>query len=252
MRLDIFLVEKGFFPSREKAKLAIVDGKVTVNNKIRDKASFETEETDNVEVAENTLLKYVSLGGMKLEKAIETFDFDFKGKKVLDIGASTGGFTDCALQHGADFVFAVDVGTEQLHESLHAHEQIQSFENQNIRDFVLPEKVEVIVMDVSFVSQTTFFPDLNNFLTEDGTVISLIKPQFELDQRIRFSNGIVIDKKLHLKVLKNIVTAAGKNGLYIQGICVAPIFPKKNIEYLAIFSNTKAAKVMDLKKFVGL
>ena len=252
MRLDVFLVEKGFFPSREKAKLAIVDGKITVNKKIRDKASFETEDTDTVEVAEHQLLKYVSLGGMKLESAIETFGFDFKGKTVLDIGASTGGFTDCALQHGADFVFAVDVGSEQLHHSLIGHEQIQSFENQNIKDFILPKKADVIVMDVSFVSQATFFPNLNNFLVEDGIFISLIKPQFELDQRIRLSNGIVVDKKLHLKVLKNIVNAAAKNGLFIQGLCTAPIFPKKNTEYLAIFSNTKAAKVMDLKKFVGL
>jgi 23S rRNA (cytidine1920-2'-O)/16S rRNA (cytidine1409-2'-O)-methyltransferase len=252
MRIDVYLVENKFFPAREKAKIAIIQGCVSVNNKVIDKASLMLEETDLVEVADNSLMKYVSLGGFKLEKAIEAFRFDFTGKTVLDIGASTGGFIDCALQHGATKAIGVDVGTEQLHESLKEDSRVQSFENQNIKEFVLDEKVDVILMDVSFTSQNLLFPFLQKFLNENGTFISLIKPQFELDQRLRFSNGIVKDKKLHVKVLQKTVSEAAKHGFFVQKIIKAPLQPKKNEEYLALFYNYPPVQFVDLKKVVEL
>jgi 23S rRNA (cytidine1920-2'-O)/16S rRNA (cytidine1409-2'-O)-methyltransferase len=250
MRLDVLLVEKNFFPSREKAKLAITEGKVMVGNKIITKAGAEVELDALIQVSDNQILKYVSLGGLKLEKAIEEFRLNFRKKTVLDIGSSTGGFTDCALQYGASLVYAVDVGSEQLHHSLANHEQIKSFESQNIKEFELDEKVDIVVIDVSFTSQTSIFPHIKRFLKEDGIFVSLIKPQFELDQKKRFTNGIVTDKKLHLQVLKHIVTDAAQNGLFIQNACLAPVFPKKNTEFLAYFSLKPPAQLLDFGKMV--
>jgi 23S rRNA (cytidine1920-2'-O)/16S rRNA (cytidine1409-2'-O)-methyltransferase len=251
MRIDILLVEKGFFPSREKAKMAVTTQKVMVNGHIVSKASEDVAEDSTIQVSENQILKYVSLGGLKLEKAIKTFNINFAKKTVLDIGASTGGFTDCALQHGATLVYAVDVGTNQLHHSLVMNEKVKAFEQLNIKDFEIPAPVDVIVIDVSFTSQTVIFPLLKNFFQPKGVLVSLIKPQFELDQKVRFSNGIVTDKKLHLKVVQNIVTSAAENGLFIQNLCVAPAQPNKNTEYLAHFTNYPPAGLLDLKKIIN-
>ncbi len=250
MRLDILLVEKNLFPSREKAKLAIAEDKVLVNGKLANKGSADISEDAVIEVSEHQILKYVSLGGLKLEKAIQEFNVLFKEKTVLDIGASTGGFTDCALQFGAKKVTGVDVGNEQLHESLRNHPKVQSFENQNIKDFTLEEKVDIVVMDVSFTSQVLIFPYLKNFLVEKGVFISLIKPQFELDKRLRFTNGVVTDKKLHIKVIQNLISEAAQQGLFIQKVCAAPSQVKKNTEYLALFYNYPPAMLLDVSEIV--
>ncbi len=236
MRLDVYLIEQQLFPSREKAKLAIESGHVLVNGKAASKPGLNLKPDDVVEVAEHKLLQYVSLGGFKLEKIIQTFQLDFQGKTVLDVGSSTGGFTDCALQHGAKHVTAVDVGSEQLHSSLRSRADISLHEQTNIKDFQLPNPVDYIVMDVSFTSQTLIIPELKRFLKPGGAFLSLIKPQFELDQRTRLSNGIITDPALRQKGLDKVLDSAAYHGFKLQGIVEAPIQPKKNIEYMAWFT----------------
>ncbi|XVJ64905.1 MAG: TlyA family RNA methyltransferase [Lacibacter sp.] len=194
MRLDVYLVEQKLFPSREKAKQAIGAGYVLVNQKPATKAGVTIAQDDVVQITAHNLLQYVSAGGFKLEKAIRDFQFDFAGKTVLDVGASTGGFTDCALQHEAALVYTVDVGSDQLHPSLRSHARVIVTEQTNVKDFKLEAPVDVVVMDLSFTSQVPVLPLLPRFLKDKGFLISLIKPQFELDQKIKFTNGIVTDK----------------------------------------------------------
>ncbi|HEX4957393.1 MAG TPA: TlyA family RNA methyltransferase [Lacibacter sp.] len=235
MRLDVYLVQQQFFPSREKAKQAIAEGTVLVNQQPAAKAGMEIHATDHIEVTAHELLKYVSAGGWKLEKAIHDFHFDFSNKTVLDIGASTGGFTDCALQHGASLVYAVDVGSNQLHPSLQQHPRIISLEQTNIKDFPLPQLVDVVVMDVSFTSQVPVLALIPSFLKEEGVLISLIKPQFELDQKIKFTNGIVTNEKLRQQAVEKVIAAAASCGLHLQQLTTAPLHEKKNVEYLGMF-----------------
>lgn len=179
MRLDKYLVEKQLFPSREKAQTAIRHQTVMVNGTILTKASFDVTETDNVEVID-IFNKYVSMGGLKLEKAIDRFGLDFSGKEVLDIGSSTGGFTDCALQHGAAQVVAVDVGTQQLAETLRQDVRVTSLENKDFRELTPDEvqgrRFDFIVSDVSFISLTYILPYCAPFLKPDGQMMLLIKP----------------------------------------------------------------------------
>jgi 23S rRNA (cytidine1920-2'-O)/16S rRNA (cytidine1409-2'-O)-methyltransferase len=237
MRLDVYLVEKGLFPSREKAKHAIGAGYVLVNQKTATKAGVIIAADDAVEVITHNLLRYVSAGGFKLEKAIHDFQFDFTGKTVLDAGASTGGFTDCALQHGAALVYTVDVGSNQLHSSLRNHPRVVVTEQMNIKDFKLEAPVDVVVMDLSFTSQVPVLSLLPRFLKDNGALISLIKPQFELDQKIKFTNGIVTDEKLRQQAVQKVTAAAITCGFVLKHLTTAPLYEKKNIEYLALFEK---------------
>ena len=155
IRLDVYLVNKNFVPSRSKASELIHNGKVLVNNKVIIKPSFDVNEDDNITVLENQVLKYVSRGGLKLEKALQFFNIKINDFTILDIGASTGGFTDCALKHGAKKVYSLDVGTDQLHESLKSNTQVVSLENTNFKDInkqLVPDKIDLYVCDVSFIS----------------------------------------------------------------------------------------------------
>lgn len=241
MRLDKLLVEKNFFSSREKAQLSISQKLIKVNGEIVDKSSKDIDETATIEVID-IFNKYVSRGGLKLEKAIEDFSLDFSGKRVLDIGASTGGFTDCALQAGADFVFAVDVGTEQLHESLQNHPKVKFLENKDFRELTLEEAggkpFDFIVSDVSFISLTYIIPYIAPFLVEGGQMMLLIKPQFEAGASFLSKNGIVKDDKGLKIAIQKVEKETIVNGYFINNLSISTLFEKnKNVEFLSLISK---------------
>lgn len=241
MRLDKYLVENQLCTSRERAQDAIAQQTVSVNGVIVDKASKEINDGDEVVVID-IFNKYVSRGGLKLEKAIKDFQLDFQGCQVLDVGSSTGGFTDCALQHGAAFVAAVDVGTAQLHPSLQNCEEVLSIENKDFRELT-PEDVgqrqfEWIVSDVSFISLTYIFPYFKRFLKDDGKLMLLIKPQFEAGASFLNRSGIVVDEKGYKVAIQRVMAQATMDGFFLNDIAVSTLFEKnKNVEFLALFST---------------
>ncbi len=244
-RLDILLVEKGFFETVEKAKRAIMAGNVIINEKKIDKCGtfIKIDEEPNIRV-KGDLCPYVSRGGYKLEKAIKEFSIDLKDKIVLDVGASTGGFTDCALQNGAKFIYAVDVGTNQLDYKIRINEKIKSIENKHIKDLTEEDldgkKIDVIVMDVSFISITKIFSSLTKFCNEDTLLIVLIKPQFELCKEDIEKGGIVRNILKHMEVLEKVIKNAKENLLYLKKIDFSPIKGGKgNVEYISLFSLKK-------------
>ncbi|MGL5963812.1 MAG: TlyA family RNA methyltransferase [Fusobacteriaceae bacterium] len=241
-RLDILLVEKGFFETREKAKRAIMAGNVIVNEKKIDKSGtfIKLDVEPNIRIKGDTC-PYVSRGGYKLEKAIKVFDIDSKDKNILDIGSSTGGFTDCALQNGAQFVYAVDVGTNQLDYKLRGNPKVKSMENKHIKDLTIEDldnnKIDLMVMDVSFISITKVIPYLIKFFHEKTELMALIKPQFEVGRENIDKGGIVRDKKNHLLAIKNIIECCKENGLNLKKIDFSPIKGGKgNVEYITLIS----------------
>lgn len=241
MRLDKYLVDKDLCSSRERAQDAIKLKTVSVNGKIETKASKDIAETDVVELID-IFNKYVSRGGLKLEKAIEVFQLDFKNAQVLDVGSSTGGFTDCALQHGAAFVVAVDVGTDQLHDSLRHNDKVQSIENKDFRELAPEEvqnrKFDWIVSDVSFISLTYLFPYFKTFMKPDARLMLLIKPQFEAGQSFLNRSGIVTDEKGYKLAIQKVMAQATIDGFFLNNIAVSTLFEKnKNVEFLALFST---------------
>ncbi len=210
MRLDIFLTEHGYAPSRTKAQEMISRGFVFVNNKEQNRASFQVEEKDYVEV--KGVLPYVSRGGEKLAPALEYFDIDPKGFHVLDIGSSTGGFTDVVLQKGAATVTAVDVGTGQFDSELSKDSRVYLFEKTDIRDFYPDKTFDLIVIDLSFISQKEIIPHLKRFSKKGTHVVSLIKPQFEVGQHNIGKGGIVENSDAVLDVLESIKMMYEKEG----------------------------------------
>jgi len=242
-RLDKFLVEKNYFSSREKARDAILQKTVQVNGFMIDKPSKEIDENSTIELID-IFNRYVSRGGLKLEKAIKDFSLDFAGKKVLDIGASTGGFTDCALQHGAQFCYAIDVGKEQLHHSLRENSNIVSIEEKDFRDLtpsdVNFEQFDFIVSDVSFISLTCILPYFNPFLSENGLLVLLIKPQFEAGISFLNKNGIVTDDKGYKIAIQKVVAEALHQGFHLNNLTISTLFElQKNVEFLSLFSKTE-------------
>ncbi|MCR5350293.1 MAG: TlyA family RNA methyltransferase [Acholeplasmatales bacterium] len=248
MRLDSYLQEKGYVESRNKAKTEIENGNVYINDKQILKSSFEVNDNDKVELKDKC--PYVSRGGYKLMHAIKTFNLDFKNKGVLDIGASTGGFTDCSLQNGASYVISVDVGTNQLHESLKADKRVISLENTNIKDLnELPKKIDIIVMDVSFVSIEFLIEDINKFIDDDTIFVCLIKPQFEVG-KIHLKNGIVKDKSMYVKILENIDKELSKYNLGIKNIALSPILGGSgNKEFISLIKRNYKTNI-NFKEFV--
>lgn len=234
VRLDTLVYSQGLAPSREKAQAMIIAGEVWINGNRMDKPGTKVDENVEIQI-QSRRIKYVSRGGFKLEGAIQDFNINFQAKVVLDVGASTGGYTDCALQNGAIKVFAVDVGYGQLDWSLRSDPRVVVFERTNIRYFTpdkLGELVDVITMDVSFISTTLIFPVLAHLLKEDGEVISLIKPQFEAGKEKVGKKGVVKDPAVHREVLLRCIVAAGQSGLNCVGISYSPIKgPEGNIEY---------------------
>ena len=252
MRLDKYLLEKGFFTSREKAQTAIRHNTVKVNGVIAAKASMDVDDEMDVEVID-LFNKYVSMGGLKLEKALEDFQLDFTGKEVLDIGSSTGGFTDCALKHGAAFVTAVDVGSDQLHASLRNDPRIQSIENQDFRTLTPPmvgnRLYDFIVSDVSFISITYILPHCAQFLKPDGQMMILIKPQFEAGPSFLGHSGIVTDEKGYKIAIQKVVSEALNQHFYLNDLNISTLFEThKNVEFLALFSAQDNHYHLDLNK----
>ncbi len=234
-RLDVVLVEKGMAASREKAKALIMAGKVLVDNKKIDKAGTEI----NPELPIRLLgqdIPYVSRGGLKLEKALQVFPVDLHDKVVADIGASTGGFVDCALQNGAVKVFAVDVGYNQLDWKLRTDDRVINMEKTNARYLEadsLGELVDVVTTDVSFISLDKILPPAMTFLKENGHVLALIKPQFEAGREKVGKKGVVRDPAVHQEVIEKILQVCQEIGLTVWGLDYSPVKgPEGNIEYL--------------------
>lgn len=239
IRLDERLVLEGFYESREKAKRSIMAGEVLVNNTPVIKAGTFIREEDEIRI-KGSSLAYVSRGGLKLEKAIEVFQIDFNNKRVLDIGASTGGFTDCALQSGAQYVYALDVGTNQLAWKLRNNSLVKSIENCHIRDACLThlddEAVDIIVMDLSFISLTKVFPLLKPLIKPKGLVMALIKPQFEVGKERMEKNGIIKNPTLHLFAIESVKNSGKMCGLHCVAVEESPILGGKgNKEFIALF-----------------
>ena len=235
-RLDILLTERGLAPSREKAKALILAGIVYVNNQKEDKAGSVFEEDCILEVRGKTL-QYVSRGGLKLEKAMQSFPISLTDAVCMDVGASTGGFTDCMLQSGASRVFAVDVGYGQLDWKLRNDPRVVCMEKTNIR-YVTPETIEhtpldFASIDVSFISLTKVLPPVYELLREGGEVVALIKPLFEAGREKVGKKGVVRDRKVHLEVIEKILEFAPTLGFTVQGLTFSPVKGLEgNIEYL--------------------
>lgn len=252
MRLDKYLVEKHFFPSREKAQTAIRHNTVKVNGCLVSKSSLEVDDTMQVEVID-IFNKYVSMGGLKLEKAIEDFELSLEGLRILDVGASTGGFTDCALQHGASRVVAVDVGTRQLADTLRADSRVLSIENRDFRELTLEETegepFDMIVSDVSFISLTYLLPYCRPFLKPIGRMVLLIKPQFEAGPSFLNKNGIVKEEKGYKVAIQKVVSEALNQGFHLQNLTVSTLFDvHKNVEFLALFGMQDNGYRLDVSK----
>ncbi|MCH5323661.1 MAG: TlyA family RNA methyltransferase [Eubacterium sp.] len=220
-RLDSFLADAGYVKSRTLAAQLIKSGQVTVNGKPCTKPSYTVSDSDNINI-EGDLPKYVSRGGLKLEKAIERFNIDLGGKSCIDIGASTGGFTDCMLQHGADRVYAVDVGTAQLDEKLKSDKRVISMEKTDIRNAELPQ-ADFISVDVSFISLKLILPSAYRLLKENAALAALIKPQFEAGKSSLNKNGVVRDEKVHRRVCEEISAFAAEIGFNVIGVIPSPI-----------------------------
>lgn len=236
-RLDLILVERGIFETREKAKREIMAGNVIINEQAVTKAGTNFKDNDELIIRIKNRLKYVSRGGLKLEKAIEIWKLDFSGKTVLDVGASTGGFTDCVLQNGAEKVYSVDVGTNQLDWKLRNNEKVVSIENTHIKELQSESlgngKVDFIVIDVSFISLTKVIPHLGKFLNDNAGIIMLIKPQFEVGKEKISRNGVVTDERYHDEVIKKIISFIKENNYKLIGVEESPIKGTKgNKEFL--------------------
>ena len=236
-RLDVLLTERGLAPSREKAKALIMAGIVYVNNQKEDKAGTSFPEDAVVEVRGQGL-RYVSRGGLKLEKAMQTFPIDLKGRYCMDIGASTGGFTDCMLQNGAAGVYAIDVGYGQLDWKLREDPRVVCMEKTNFRygtpDVLDPERMpDFASVDVSFISLSKILPPAHAILPVGGEMVCLIKPQFEAGREKVGKKGVVRDPQVHVEVIENVLKIAQDAGFEVLGLSWSPIRgPEGNIEYL--------------------
>jgi 23S rRNA (cytidine1920-2'-O)/16S rRNA (cytidine1409-2'-O)-methyltransferase len=240
-RIDTQLVTKGFFPSRERAKASIMAGIVYVDGQRCDKAGSMIDVTSEIYIKEN-LCPYVSRGALKLEKAFKAFNLDFKDLICMDIGASTGGFTDFMLQNGVSKVYAVDVGYGQLDWKLRNDPRVVNMEKINIRYLdpqKIPERMDFISIDVSFISLKLVFPIAALLLKEQGNLVCLVKPQFEAGRDKVGKNGIVRDPEVQIEVLHRIAGYAIARGLAVQGITYSPVTGAKgNIEYLFLLKKT--------------
>lgn len=239
-RIDVLLVERGLAASRERAQTEIMAGNVFANGQRVDKAGDKFDIEANIEVR-GEAIPYVSRGGLKLEKALVSFSICLKGRVCIDVGASTGGFTDCMLKNGAVKVFAVDVGYGQLAWNLRQDPRVVCMDRTNIR-YVEPEQIGELVdfatIDVSFISLTKVLPVVSRLLKDDGEIVCLIKPQFEAGREKVGKKGVVRDKEVHKEVVERIVNWAVSQGLGIKGLGFSPIKgPEGNIEYLLYLSQ---------------
>lgn len=248
LRLDAALVSYGLAESREKAKAYIMSGIVFVNNQKADKPGVNVKPEDKVEVRGATL-KYVSRGGLKLEKAMQNFGLELSGKICADIGASTGGFTDCMLQNGAEKVYAIDVGYGQLAWKLRCDERVVNLERTNFRYVTheqIPDKLDFASVDVSFISLHHILPVMNTLMKDDATAVCLIKPQFEAGREKVGKKGVVREKSVHLEVIEKVSGYIEDNGFCLIGLDYSPIKgPEGNIEYLAYIQKCNSPLKLD-------
>lgn len=248
LRLDTAVFEAGYAESREKAKALIMAGQIYVNNQKSDKAGMTIKPDDVIEFRGATP-KYVSRGGLKLEKAVEKFDLTLEGCICADIGASTGGFTDCMLQNGAKKVYAVDVGYGQLAWKLRTDERVVNLERTNFRyvtDEQIPEKLDFCSVDVSFISLGIIIPVMKTVMKTGAQAVCLIKPQFEAGREKVGKKGVVRDPEVHLEVINKILSIAAENGFEVKNLDYSPIKgPEGNIEYLVHIANTDLTDVAD-------
>ena len=242
-RLDVLLVEKGFFESREKAKAVIMSGCVYVNNQKADKAGASYDEALPIEVRGGDD-RYVSRGGYKLEKAMQVFPISLDGRIAMDIGASTGGFTDCMLQNGAAKVYAVDVGYGQLAWKLRTDPRVVNLERTNMRYVTseqVPDEVEFFSADVAFISLKLILPAARAVSAQGAEAVCLIKPQFEAGREHVGKNGVVRDKRVHCSVVSGIIDYCLSSGFSVLGLSYSPIKgPQGNIEYLIHIKKSDA------------
>ena len=246
-RLDLLMVERALAPSREKAKAIIMTGNVFVEEQREDKAGSTFAEDAQIRI-KGTPMKYVSRGGYKLEKAMELWHVPLQDKLCMDVGSSTGGFTDCMLQNGAVKVYAIDVGTNQLAWKLRQDERVVSMEKTNIR-YVTPEDIadpiDFSSIDVAFISLTKVLIPVWNLLKNGGRVVCLVKPQFEAGREKVGKKGVVRDKKVHEEVVCHIMTYALSMGFEILGLSYSPIKgPEGNIEYLLYIEKPQDAQAL--------
>jgi 23S rRNA (cytidine1920-2'-O)/16S rRNA (cytidine1409-2'-O)-methyltransferase len=242
VRLDSYLHQKKITESRQYAQRIIRDNRVIVNGRVCTKVAQLIYEDDEVQVLESTNRQYVSRGGYKLEAAIKSFSLDFSNKVVMDIGASTGGFTDCALHHGAANVVSIDVGSNQIHPSLRNRNEIQIIENTNFRTFTNKEyyhKFDIVVIDVSFISLSHIFENLSNYLSTNSLIVALIKPQFEAGPEMIGKNGVIKGKNKHVKIIEKVIMQAKVRGYELMRLHYSPIQGERNgnIEFLGLFSS---------------
>ena len=235
IRLDQLLVKKGLVESRQKAKALIMAGAAFVDGKRIEKPGYMVSESASISIKKDIFPKYVSRGGIKLEAALKAFGVDPSGKVFLDVGASTGGFTDCLLQHGAKKVIAIDVGYGQLHWKLRQDPRVKILEKTNIRYLtpeILNEKADGATIDVSFISLKLVIPPVSKLLKEDAIIIALIKPQFEVGKEKVGKGGVVKDPKLHKEVVEEIIRFCQDLGWTVKGPFPSPILgPKGNKEF---------------------
>lgn len=260
IRLDIFLVSEGYFQTRQKAKMAICEKKVLVDGKLPTKAGMLITEDVSIKLSE-TICPYVSRGGLKLLEAIKKFNLNLADKTMLDVGASTGGFCDCALEHGVSKIAALDVGTNQLVDKIRNNSKVEVFEQINFRSInesFFKEKFDIITMDVSFISANLLTKNVELFLKDDGIFICLIKPQFEAGPDVeRNKKGVILETSCYKDVISNFIKKCEYDGLYVNKVIDSPIKGGSgNQEFLAlitkndtnIFSNKEIELLLNLNK----
>ena len=256
-RLDALLVEQGFFDTRSKAQAAIMDGQILVNDLKVDKPGTQVADEVKIKIIGNRL-PYVSRGGLKLEKALHVFPISLIDKTVADVGASTGGFTDCSLQNGARKVYAIDVGYGQLAWSLRNDDRVINMERTNVRyldESSLPDKIQIATIDVAFISLDKVLPAVKKLLGNDGCVIALIKPQFEAGREKVGKKGVVRDPKVHEEVIYKVINMAKEEKFGIGGLDYSPIKgPEGNIEYLLYLTLNESDNINEdrVKQIVAL
>ncbi|WP_028828349.1 TlyA family RNA methyltransferase [Proteocatella sphenisci] len=247
-RIDKILVDRGLFDSRERAKKNIMAGTVLVNNMVIDKAGFLIDTEAEIRI-KNDAIPYVSRGGLKLEKVMNSLEISLDNKVCMDIGSSTGGFTDCMLQNGAKKVYAVDVGYGQLDWKLRNDSRVKVMERTNIRNVTLEnleDKIQFFSIDVSFISLKLVLPKIKELGDDNFECIALIKPQFEVGREEVGKNGVVRDPEKHLKAIVKCIGHALEIGLHLTGLDYSPIKgPKGNIEFLMLLSNNSENEITD-------
>lgn len=251
-RLDEALVERGLVPTRSKARALILAGDILVNDAVSLRAGHQVATSDNLTFA--TKRKFVSRGGDKLDHALAQFGIEVEGLIAADLGASTGGFTDCLLQRGAAKVYAVDVGYGQIDTRLRHDERVVLMERTNARSLeALPDPIDIVTIDVSFISLGLIFPAVARMLKPGGVCVPLIKPQFEAGRKDVGKGGVVRDPAIHRRVLEGVILRAAENGLHVGGLVASPLLgPAGNVEFLANFTFSDVRETeLDVESMIG-